>query len=190
MKRIPSIDDSFRLSLVCWPSLEQFSAIDAHPDDPVRVVQVGIPVFVTGGIGGVHRGAESSKYSCLLPPLRSPRIQQSQACLWSFLNSDTYVDGAGTPVPLATTGAIKRIRCSFDRIAHPRTGMDVSSDLTELGRTPVAVVCAGVKSILDIPRTLEYLVSWRTEWLQRSLSIASEPASTRGNFRRRKLRVV
>ncbi len=37
--------------------------------------------------------------------------------------------------------------------------MDVSADLTELGRTPVAVVCAGVKSILDIPRTLEYLVS-------------------------------
>lgn len=35
--------------------------------------------------------------------------------------------------------------------------MDVSSDLTELGRTPIAVVCAGAKSILDIPRTLEVL---------------------------------
>ena len=35
--------------------------------------------------------------------------------------------------------------------------MDVSADLTELGRTPVAVVSAGVKSILDIGRTLEYL---------------------------------
>ncbi|KAK7272957.1 hypothetical protein RIF29_14002 [Crotalaria pallida] len=35
--------------------------------------------------------------------------------------------------------------------------MDISSDLTELGKTPVAVICAGVKSILDIPRTLEYL---------------------------------
>lgn len=35
--------------------------------------------------------------------------------------------------------------------------MDVSADLTELGRTPVAVFCAGVKSILDIGRTLEYL---------------------------------
>jgi len=56
---------------------------------------VGIRVFVTGGIGGVHR---------------------------SF--SET---------------------------------MDVSADLVELGRTPVTVVCAGVKSILDIPRTLEYL---------------------------------
>ncbi|KAM3692568.1 hypothetical protein ACB098_08G097400 [Castanea mollissima] len=56
---------------------------------------VGIPVFVTGGIGGVHRHGEHT--------------------------------------------------------------MDISSDLTELGRTPVAVVSAGVKSILDIPRTLEYL---------------------------------
>ncbi|XP_028094210.1 uncharacterized protein LOC114294287 isoform X1 [Camellia sinensis] len=56
---------------------------------------VGIPVFVTGGIGGVHRHGENT--------------------------------------------------------------MDVSSDLTELGRTPVAVISAGVKSILDIPRTLEHL---------------------------------
>ncbi len=35
--------------------------------------------------------------------------------------------------------------------------LDVSADLQELSRTPVAVVSAGVKSILDIPRTLEYL---------------------------------
>ncbi|KAG1330960.1 pseudouridine-5'-phosphate glycosidase 2 [Cocos nucifera] len=57
--------------------------------------KVGIPVFVTGGIGGVHRHGEQT--------------------------------------------------------------MDISSDLTELGKTPVAVISAGVKSILDIPRTLEYL---------------------------------
>lgn len=55
----------------------------------------GIRVFVTGGLGGVHRGAETS--------------------------------------------------------------MDISADLTELGRTGVAVVCAGVKSILDIGLTLETL---------------------------------
>lgn len=55
----------------------------------------GIKVFVTGGIGGVHRGAETS--------------------------------------------------------------FDISADLQELGQTPVAVVCAGVKSILDIGLTLEYL---------------------------------
>ena len=55
----------------------------------------GISVFVTGGIGGVHRGSEKT--------------------------------------------------------------MDISGDLMELSRTNVAVVCAGIKSILDIPRTLEYL---------------------------------
>lgn len=69
----------------------------------------GIKLFVTGGIGGVHRGVEST--------------------------------------------------------------MDISADLTELGRTPVAVISAGVKSILDIPKTLEFLetmgvpvVSYGTEW--------------------------
>jgi pseudouridine-5'-phosphate glycosidase len=57
--------------------------------------RVGIRFFATGGIGGVHRGAELS--------------------------------------------------------------FDISADLTELGRTPVAVVCAGAKGILDLPRTLELL---------------------------------
>ncbi|MBB4053377.1 pseudouridine-5'-phosphate glycosidase [Devosia subaequoris] len=55
----------------------------------------GIRIFATGGIGGVHRGAEDS--------------------------------------------------------------FDISADLEELGRTPVAVVCAGAKSILDIAKTLEVL---------------------------------
>ena len=34
---------------------------------------------------------------------------------------------------------------------------DISADLVELGRSPVAVVCSGAKSILDLPRTLEFL---------------------------------
>ncbi len=55
----------------------------------------GIKVFATGGIGGVHRGAEKS--------------------------------------------------------------LDISADLEELAMTEVAVVCAGAKSILDLPKTLEYL---------------------------------
>jgi pseudouridine-5'-phosphate glycosidase len=47
---------------------------------------------------------------------------------------------------------------------------DVSADLTELAQTPVAVVCAGAKAILDLPRTLEWLetagvpvVGWKTD---------------------------
>lgn len=40
---------------------------------------------------------------------------------------------------------------------HRGDGWDISADLVELARTPVAVVCAGAKSILDLPRTLEIL---------------------------------
>ncbi|TKY68239.1 Pseudouridine-5'-phosphate glycosidase [Spatholobus suberectus] len=54
-------------------------------------------------------------------------------------------------IPIFVTGGIGGVH------RHWEHTMDISSDLTELGRTPVAVVCAGVKSILDIPRTLEYL---------------------------------
>ena len=51
-----------------------------------------------------------------------------------------------------------------------RESWDVSADLATLGHTPVALVCSGVKSILDVPATLEYLetlgvpvVGFRTE---------------------------
>jgi pseudouridine-5'-phosphate glycosidase len=40
---------------------------------------------------------------------------------------------------------------------HRGTGTDISADLPELARTPVIVVCAGAKAILDLPATLEWL---------------------------------
>ncbi|RIK39690.1 MAG: pseudouridine-5-phosphate glycosidase [Chloroflexi bacterium] len=40
---------------------------------------------------------------------------------------------------------------------HRGSGMDISADLQELAQTPVIVVCAGAKAILDLPATLEYL---------------------------------
>ena len=40
---------------------------------------------------------------------------------------------------------------------HPE---DISADLPVLASTPLIVVCAGAKSILDVPRTLEYLETW------------------------------
>lgn len=43
---------------------------------------------------------------------------------------------------------------------HYGDDMDISADLLELSRTPVTVVCAGAKSILDIPRTLEFLETY------------------------------
>jgi len=64
---------------------------------------------------------------------------------------------------------------------------DISADLTELGRTPVAVVCAGAKSILDLPRTLEILetqgvpvVGYRTdEFPAFYVRSSGEPVSAR-----------
>jgi len=43
---------------------------------------------------------------------------------------------------------------------HRGQPFDVSADLPELAHTPVAVVCAGAKSILDLPLTLEWLETW------------------------------
>lgn len=58
--------------------------------------------------------------------------------------------------------------------------LDISADLDELARTPVTVVCAGAKAILDLPRTLEYLetrgvpvLGYRTDHLPAFWSAAS-----------------
>ena len=72
-------------------------------------------------------------------------------------------------VPGATTVAATMICAALAGIAVFATGgiggvhrgagltMDVSADLDELARTPVAVVCAGAKALLDLPKTLEVL---------------------------------
>ena len=52
-------------------------------------------------------------------------------------------------------GALGGAGAAGDDPAPPT--FDISSDLEELGRTPMAVVCAGPKAILDVPATLEYL---------------------------------
>lgn len=53
---------------------------------------------------------------------------------------------------------------------HRGNGFDISADLQELAQTPVIVVCAGAKAILDLPATLEYLetfgvtvVGWQSD---------------------------
>jgi pseudouridylate synthase len=53
---------------------------------------------------------------------------------------------------------------------HRGNGVDISADLQELAQTPVIVVCAGAKAILDLPATLEYLetfgvtvIGWQSE---------------------------
>lgn len=48
-------------------------------------------------------------------------------------------------------------------------GLDISADLVELGRTPIVLVSAGVKSILDVGRTLEFLVDDHILKIQHSI---------------------
>jgi pseudouridylate synthase len=54
-------------------------------------------------------------------------------------------------ISVFATGGIGGVHRGVERT------MDISADLTELSRTPVVVVCAGAKAILDLPRTLELL---------------------------------
>eukprot|EP00435_Cladocopium_sp_Y103_P041690 s3508_g11.t1 len=63
--------------------------------------------------------------------------------------SATMIFAHQAKIPIFVTGGIGGV--------HRGDAWDVSADLTELGRTPVCVVCAGAKSILDLPRTLEFL---------------------------------
>lgn len=63
----------------------------------------------------------------------------------------TMIVAAMAGIRVFATGGIGGVHRNFD------TTLDVSADLEELARTNVAVVCAGIKSVLDIGRTLEYL---------------------------------
>jgi pseudouridylate synthase len=76
----------------------------------------------------------------------------------------TIVAAARAGIRVVSTGGIGGV--------HPGDGQDVSSDLTELGRQPVCVVCAGPKSTLDAGATLERLetlgvpvIGWRSSLL-------------------------
>ena len=76
----------------------------------------------------------------------------------------TIVAASKTGIRVISTGGIGGV--------HPGDGQDVSSDLTELGRQPVCVVCAGPKSTLDAGATLERLetlgvpvIGWRSSLL-------------------------
>jgi pseudouridine-5'-phosphate glycosidase len=87
----------------------------------------GIPILATGGIGGVHRGA-----------FGGPAASTSAGSATSAASATSAGSASGAGTAEAPS-------------------LDVSSDLAELARTPVAVVCAGPKAILDVPLTLEYL---------------------------------
>ena len=76
----------------------------------------------------------------------------------------TMICARAAGIRIFATGGIGGVHRGHDRI------LDVSADLQELARTDVAVVCAGAKSVLDIPNTLEVLetlgvpvIGYRTE---------------------------
>jgi pseudouridylate synthase len=102
----------------------------------IAAAAAGIAVFATGGIGGVHRGA-------LGGGVAAGRAPAGRA-------TDRPTDDA------ADHAADQTAERRATR-AEGRATLDISSDLEELARTPVAVVCAGPKAILDVPATLEYL---------------------------------
>ena len=68
--------------------------------------------------------------------------------------SATMIAAHAAGIAVFATGGIGGVH---RRALGPNPTFDISSDLEELGRTPVAVVCAGPKAILDVPATLEYL---------------------------------
>jgi pseudouridine-5'-phosphate glycosidase len=67
----------------------------------------------------------------------------------SLTVAGTMIAAHAAGIPIMATGGIGGV--------HRGHSFDVSADLMELGRTPVAVVCAGAKAILDLPATLEVL---------------------------------
>lgn len=72
------------------------------------------------------------------------------------LGEDAATTVAGTMI-VANMAGIRVFATGGIGGVHRGHPFDVSADLLELGRTPVAVVCAGAKSILDLPLTLEVL---------------------------------
>jgi pseudouridine-5'-phosphate glycosidase len=73
--------------------------------------------------------------------------------------SATMIAAAAAGIRVFATGGIGGVhRGALDGSTSGRApSFDISSDLEELGRTTMAVVCAGPKAILDVPATLEYL---------------------------------
>ena len=69
--------------------------------------------------------------------------------------SATMIAAHAAGIRVFATGGIGGVHRGA--IGGPSPSLDVSSDQEELGRTPMAVVCAGPKAILDVPATLEYL---------------------------------
>lgn len=72
--------------------------------------------------------------------------------------SATMIAAHAAGIRVMATGGIGGVhRGALDAAGGRAASLDISTDLDELARTPMAIVCAGPKAILDVPATLEYL---------------------------------
>lgn len=90
------------------------------------------------------------------PPGSVRKCSRRDFAIAAGLGLDAAVTVAGTMIAAHMAG-IRVFATGGIGGVHRGHPFDVSADLLELGRTPVAVVCAGAKSILDLPLTLEVL---------------------------------
>lgn len=127
----------------------------------------GVPATI-GILDGIARvGFQSDELERLVSSAGSPSLLKISRRDLGFACGLTDPQGrrfnggttiAGTMI-LANMAAIKIFGTGGLGGVHrgAETTMDVSADLTELGRTPVAVISSGCKSFLDLPKTLEVL---------------------------------
>src|SRR5689334_11121442 len=71
--------------------------------------------------------------------------------------SATMIAASAAGITVFATGGIGGVHRPPAGAGAAAVSLDISSDLDELARTPMAVVCAGPKAILDVPNTLEVL---------------------------------
>ena len=82
-------------------------------------------------------------------------VALAQKCDGATTVAGTMIAAHWAGIRVFATGGIGGVHRRLD-LAHS-ADMDISADLPELARTPVVVVCAGAKAILDLPATLEWL---------------------------------
>jgi pseudouridylate synthase len=110
---------------------------------------------------GVHKGkvtvglSESEiEHMATSTNIRKISVRDYAAAITQKIDGGTTV--AGTLIAAAETG-IRVFATGGIGGVHRDAPFDISADLPQLGKSPVVVVCAGAKSILDIPATIEYL---------------------------------
>lgn len=118
--------------------------------------EAAIPATIAVMDGDIHVGlqAEELHHLAYLDGTRKISRRDYPLAISQKLNGGTTV--AGTLIAASQAG-IKVFATGGIGGVHRGWNWDVSADLPELGRTPLVVVCAGAKAILDLPATLEYL---------------------------------